>query len=139
MKTPSELFQEHIQLIVSNPGAWRELFCTEAVYEFPYAPSVGAPGRYEGIDAIFNHVQTVFSQLSDLHLKLDVGRDVKPMADGKSVFAEFELAATVTATGTPYNQKYVVLMTADQGKIVLLREWWNPQEVLKSFSAVPGS
>lgn len=107
--------------------------------EFPDA--IGAPTRYEGIDAIFNHVQGVIAQLRDPVFsnvsvqKLESDEEDK---DEERIVAEFELAAIVKSSGRAYNQKYIALMTARRGKIVFLHEYWNPHEVLKSFEALPG-
>jgi ketosteroid isomerase-like protein len=135
-KDASALFADHLELLTSNPLQWRQLYALDAVMEFPYAPSIGAPARYEGIEAIFNHVQGVFSQLRDPQFS---NIHIMPLeGDNNRSVAKFEIAAVVKDTGRPYNQKYVAFLTASQGKIVSLEEYWNPQEVVKSFDLLPG-
>jgi ketosteroid isomerase-like protein len=135
-KDASALFADHLELLTSNPEQWRQLYAPDAVMEFPYAPSIGAPARYEGRDAIFNHVQGVFSQLSSPRF---TNIQIMPLeGDGSRSVGKFEISALVKDTGRTYNQKYVALLTASQGKIVAFEEYWNPHEVIKSFSILPG-
>jgi hypothetical protein len=65
MQSATQLFSAHLALLASEPELWRQLYTDDAVMEFPYAPTIGAPARYEGVEAIFNHVQGVFAQLSN--------------------------------------------------------------------------
>jgi ketosteroid isomerase-like protein len=148
MQSATQLFSAHLALLTGEPEQWRQLYADDAVMEFPYAPTIGAPARYEGVEAIFNHVQGVFAQLSNPvfdNISIQplatpqLGKEEAPEEEAEErVVAEFEIAAVVKNTGRPYNQKYIALMTARRGKIVFLREYWNPQEVIKSFAALPG-
>jgi len=129
MQSAKYLLGEHLRLLVANPDEWRKLFSPDAVLEFPYAYSIGAPMRHEGIEAINDHVQGVMSLLRNVtifNVRIALEAD-------DTVVGEYELAAEVVSTGKEYRQKYISVLTAKEGKIVLLREYWNPLEITKSF------
>jgi ketosteroid isomerase-like protein len=136
MQDAKSLLVSHLRLIANNHTEWRALYADHAVMEFPYASSINAPGRYEGIEIICKHIQTVFSGLREPRIH---SVHAHALEDGQGAMAEFEMSATVASTNLPYNQKYIALLRAENGKIVFLREYWNPQEVLKSFGGTaPG-
>jgi ketosteroid isomerase-like protein len=37
-------------------------------------------------------------------------------------------------TGEPYDQSYVVVLTAREGRIIRYRDYWNPLKALKAGS-----
>jgi uncharacterized protein len=44
---------------------------------------------------------------------------------------EMTMTGTVTATGAPYEQSYVVVLTVRDGLIARYRDYWNPLKVAR--------
>ena len=85
----------HLALVTRDLETWLALFADDAVVEFPYAASVGLPGRLEGKDAIrgyFGHASEVFLDL--------VFRDVRRHAtlDPDIAIAEAHGSATIATS-----------------------------------------
>jgi ketosteroid isomerase-like protein len=99
------------------------------VLEFPYAPSLGMADRFEGKAIAVAYLRKMLDQLSGLTL-----RDIRSYAvegDPDTVFNEYEGDA-VTADGTAYTQIYMNKMRFCDGRLVLLRELWNPMKVYEA-------
>jgi ketosteroid isomerase-like protein len=56
-----------------------------------------------------------------------------PLADADSLFAEVKAEGTIKATGLLYQQDYLVLMRARAGKIVFLREYFDPVRAARAL------
>ena len=56
MTVASDLLQRHVETLLS-PGEWEALIADDIVWELPFAPSLGHPGRLEGRDAVEKHVK----------------------------------------------------------------------------------
>jgi len=129
MQYAKYLLEEHLRLLVAKPEEGHKLYAADAVLGFPYAYSIGLPPKIEGTEAIVKHMQRVMSLLRNVTIF-----NVRITLEGEdSVVGEYELAAEVVSTGKEYRQKYISVLTAKEGKIVLLREYWNPLEATKSF------
>jgi ketosteroid isomerase-like protein len=53
--------------------------------------------------------------------------------DDDAVVAEFTGSGVAIGTGRPYAQTYLVYLRAQSGKIVLLREYFDPSCVVAAF------
>jgi ketosteroid isomerase-like protein len=109
-----------------DPRSVREHWERDGVLEFPYAGSVGSPGRLEGIDAIVGYFDglRVFRDWSF--------RDTRAwrIAGADEYVLETHGAATIIATGAPYEQDYVVrLGLSPAGRLAWMREFWDPTRV----------
>ena len=48
-------------------------------------------------------------------------------------FAEGHGSARIATTGLPYEQDYVMVIEAKDGKIIRYREYWNPLPAIEAF------
>jgi ketosteroid isomerase-like protein len=98
-----------------------DVLAEDAVLEMPLAPA-GLPSRYEGRDAIAELLRghQVFSKLA-FH---DV--DIHAMDDPELAVVEFRSEGEFAATGTSYENRYILVMRVRAGQIVLYREYFNP-------------
>jgi len=123
-----------------NLTAWADLWAEDAVQEMPFA-SAGFPKRVEGRDALIKHyggLPDAYGQIAFLDLRF------YPMADPNWLVAEFQGDIEVIATKRSYNTPYCCLYQFHEGKILLLREYFNPtllswafgsaEELAKGFS-----
>lgn len=99
--------------------------------ELPYGPSLGMPNRFEGKDVAVPDLRTMLSQLTRLKLR-DI-RSYPVEGDPNTVFNEYEGDA-LTPSGSTYTQINMNKMRFRDGKLVLLRELWNPMVVVEATS-----
>src|SRR5437762_357434 len=55
MTVASDLLQRHVETLLS-PGEWEALIADDIVWELPFAPALGHPGRLQGREAVEKHV-----------------------------------------------------------------------------------
>jgi hypothetical protein len=56
MAVASALLQRHIETLL-RPGEWETLIADGILWELPFAPALGHPGRLEGREAVETHVK----------------------------------------------------------------------------------
>lgn len=128
------LLRQHLDLILRDHARWLELFDDAAVVEFPYAGGLGTSARLEGkpaIDAYFARAASEFLELrfAEPRVHVAAGHGV-----GVSVaIAEVHGSARIAQTGRPYEQDYVMVLEARDGKITRYREYWNPLPGIETF------
>jgi ketosteroid isomerase-like protein len=124
----NQVFAAHLALIGTDVKAWSDLLAEDAVVEFPYATALGAPSRFEGKPAIYNHMKNAVTQLQNW-----VFTDIREYQTliANVLIAEFRGEAVFVATGQLYQQDYVVRLETKNGKIIHYREYWNPAPILK--------
>lgn len=104
-----------------------DLFCEDVVFEFPYAPE-GLPCRLEGLSALADHLTRLGPMLELREFTLHA---VHPA--GETVIFEFSCRGEGAATGLPYDQDYISVVTLREGRIARYRDYWNPLIVLHAL------
>lgn len=107
-----------------------DLFAEDVVFEFPYAPD-GLPKRLEGMPALADHLVRLDPMLELGEFTL---REVHPSE--KTVIFEFSCRGRGVATGLPYDQDYISVVTLREGRIARYCDYWNP---LVALSALGGA
>jgi ketosteroid isomerase-like protein len=126
----AHILDAHLSLIGTDIERWFELFAEDAVVEFPYAKGLNLPERLEGREAIRQYFKDTPKHFVGLTFT-NVQRHVT--ADPDVALAEAHGTATIAATGSGYEQDYVMQVKTRNGRIVLYREYWNPVPGLKAF------
>jgi uncharacterized protein len=129
MTVASTLLQRHIETLL-KPGEWEALLADDILWELPFAPALGHPGRLEGRKAVETHANWFRGavenfQFSDIRLY--------PLADPDGAVGEVRAAGRIRATGRDYQQEYVVFLRAAGGKIASLREYFDPTRAAKAM------
>ena len=105
------------------------LMADDAVLEFPFAPA-GLPTRLEGKATIepFLAESQVFSalQFNDI--------EIHSTSDPEMAIVECGSTATVKADGSDYDNRYVMVLRARAGSVVLYREYFNPLPLMALFA-----
>ena len=133
LRTAEALLREHLALITHHHDRWLALFADDAVVEFPYAASLGRSTRLEGkaaIDEYFRGGSAAFRGLSFRDVRVHVS------TDADSVVAEAHGSAHIVAKSKPYEQDYVMVLTAKGGRITSYREYWNPLPAIEAFGGM---
>lgn len=118
----ARLLRRHLGDALAPAERFSDMFAPDGVLEFPYAPE-GFPARLEGRGEIASHARMV-SELLSIGDMLDVEALVNH--EGTRAMLEFHCEGLVRATGKPYRQRYVSVITLRDGRIALYRDYWNP-------------
>lgn len=118
-----EMHRTLIAKLGSDAEGLRALLAPDAVVEFPYAASLGAPTRHEGPDAIVRYFAEVGGKYGFSNFRFSNIR-AYPCADGASGWFEMHGNADLPG-GKKYEQDYVQYLRLRDGKVVLYREYWN--------------
>jgi hypothetical protein len=130
MKTSQQLFEEHIRYFIDQPALWAGLFLPGAIMEYPYASSVQL-GRYlAGMEEIIAGRKAFLDSLENP--SFNQVRFYSPAVNGDA-FAEYHLTGLVKATGLTYNQHYMGILQSENGKIRLLKEFYNPANITNAY------
>lgn len=132
MKNATELLQQHIETLVGNPAQWRELLAEDIVWELPYAPSLGHPAKLEGREAVIRHADWFAGAVSQFRF-LDV--EILSAASPQHAVARVRAEGHIDATGRTYEQEYVVFLTARDGAIAHLCEYFDPVRAALALDA----
>jgi len=124
--TAVEVFSKLAAGVSSNDsGALVDMCADDVVFEFPFAPP-GRPARVEGKPALGEYLRGISGRMRIEGVSnLEIHETVKP----EVAIIEMTLTGTVTATGAPYEQSYVVILTVRGGLIARYRDYWNPLRV----------
>lgn len=116
-------------LLAPEATTFLDMVADDVVMEFPYAPP-GAVGRLDGKAALAAYLPKVAGMITIDTLTAEaVHRGAGP--DGV-VVVEFAATGRGNATGLPYDQRYVSVVRARDGRIVHYRDYWNPLVVLSA-------
>lgn len=133
MRTARELFDEFKACAKRKDGAsFGELFAEDATMEFPFVPGGGSM-RFEGREEIRARAATRWSESPLTVESFHPLGIVEPSPD--VVVAEYEVRGKVTATGEPFAVGAVIILEAQKGHIVSMREYLDPIALGKASAA----
>ena len=121
------------ELLAPGADGFAAMMAEDGIMEFPFAPP-GFPARLEGRDAVAAH-------LAGLPALLDIESlsepEVRLARDGETAVLEFDCRGRAVATGRPYDQRYVSVITVRDGRIARYRDYWNPLVLLDALGDGP--
>ena len=126
MTTAVDVFNELAQGVAAGEVRTLVDLCAEdVVFEFPFAPP-GRPTRVEGKPEVSDYLKAVSGRRRiEAVPNLEIHETVNPNV----AIIEMTMTGTVTATGAPYEQSYVAVLTVRDGLIARYRDYWNPLRV----------
>jgi ketosteroid isomerase-like protein len=126
----SDLLQRHIETLVDDAAEWETLIADDIVWELAYAPSVGHPARLSGREEVIRHVTWFRGAVDNFRF---FNLTIHPFEDSAGAVAEVEAEGVIKPTGRVYRQNYVVFLRTAGGKIVFLREYFDPVRAAKAM------
>jgi uncharacterized protein len=130
MTIASDLLQRHLQTLVEDHVQWQTLIADDLVWELVYAPAIGHPARLSGREEVVRHVTWFLGAVEHFRF-FDL--KVYPFADPEGAVAEVKAEGLIKPTGRIYRQDYVLFLRAAGGKIVFLREYFDPVRAAKAL------
>ncbi len=101
------------------------------VAEFPFAPE-GHTRRLEGAAAI----SSFFAKIPNFSDGFAIGESRKIVEAGDTLVAEYTGSSVFKDTNLPYAQEYVAVAQIQDGKIVHIREYYDPMRVLRALGEI---
>ncbi|MCU1309781.1 MAG: ketosteroid isomerase-like protein [Candidatus Angelobacter sp.] len=132
MTVASDLLQKHIKTLVDDNAQWQTLIADEILWELAYAPALGHPARLSGREEVVRHATWFVGAVQNFRF-FDLR--LYPLADPEGAVAEVKGEGLIKATQRIYQQDYVVFLRAKDGKIVFLREYFDPVRAAKALNA----
>lgn len=136
MSTAREVFQQFTEAILNldaASGRCLDLFADDAVFEFPYAPTLGLPAKHEGREQIRALLELIRVSIPPVAISNVVIHDMKHDSE---LFVEYHSDAKVGESGEPYAQDYASFVVVENGKIKVLREYFNA--IASARAILPG-
>ena len=109
--------------------SWKDTFAEDGVWEMPFAADPlprAVPGRH----LIGHFVDWFFTAAPDLHIVSSV---VHETTDPELFILELRGEANLSLNSNVYANNYCTHMRIRNGKVVLFREYFDPEEVLRAF------
>jgi ketosteroid isomerase-like protein len=132
IKNATDLLKAHLKYFIGETNKWIALFADNACMEYPYAPAIGLHKTLTGSQEIQKGRASFLETLENPVFK---PLKLYELTDG-SALGEYELFGKVKATGKVYRQVYVGILFSENGKIRLLREYYDPTQILRAFNEV---
>lgn len=132
-KGAGEVFEQMLKIFeTGNLQAMFDLLAEDAVMEFPFAPSK-RPRQVKGKNNIIKYNQAILGIVEFTGMK-DVA--IYRTTDPECVIVEMTGHGSILATGDTFERRYIEVCRTKNGRIKLIRDYWNPQESPKlSFIA----
>jgi len=121
--TTIDLVHRALGLLIRNDMAgFAGLWAEDGVLEFPFAEE-GFPRRVEGRAAVQEYLRDYPDLLTVKGIPEQV---VHQTTDPEVAVVEFTASGVVVATGTPYEMRYIAVITVRDGEIQHYRDYWSP-------------
>ncbi|SPA33646.1 nuclear transport factor 2 family protein [Cupriavidus taiwanensis] len=132
MTIATTLLHKHLEWLVDQPQQWRGLIADNIVWDLPYAPSLGHPVKLEGREAVLRHASWFAGAVKDFRFSEAI---VTATDNPEHAIARVRGEGVIAANGRVYRQEYVVFLTAQDGRIVQLREYFDPVQAALALDA----
>jgi ketosteroid isomerase-like protein len=126
-------FVEHFMSTTFQPEWW-DMLHEDAVMEFPYAAALGIPEHFDGRNAVTAYLKAMITQIGAMQFHDLVITGTK---DPELFFNEYKAHVT-TPGGVSYDQVYINKLRLKDGKVILIREFWDPTRALKAVGDFKG-
>jgi len=130
MPIVTELVERHFATLFENNAQWQTLIADDVIWYLPYAPAIAHPSRLTGRAEVTGHLDKFLEAAQNFRFH---DLEIQPFADGAGAVAEVRATAFFKPTGRHYQQNYVVLIWVRDGKISLIREYFDPIRAAKAL------
>jgi uncharacterized protein len=131
MTVAEELLHRHLETLVADHTRWQTFLADDVVWELPFAPALGHPARVSGRAEVIQFAAWFGGAVENFRF---FDERVHAFADPEVAVAEVKGEGRIKATGRSYRQEYVVFLRAVDGKITLLREYFDPTRAAKAMN-----
>ncbi len=123
------LIQRYMQSLSERDiESWMDLWDEDCVLEFPFAPQERV-SQIEGKAALRPYIQAV---LKDAEIARITRQKVYLTLEPEVFIAEIAVEGRIISTGRTYNAAYVWIMRTKDGKLLHVRDYWNPMAMMEA-------
>lgn len=136
MTTARDIFQqftETLQNLDTSAGQCLALFADDAVFEFPYAPTLGLPARHEGKEQLRALLELIRVRIPPFASSNVL---IHEMKNDSEIFVEYHSDGKIGGTDKFYAQDYATWFVVENGKIKRIREYFNA--IVSARAILPG-
>ncbi len=117
------MLQRYIQTAIEKDvDGWMDLWDEQCVLELPFAPQ-GRPSRVEGKAALSTYIQGVFKGIDVVNI---LHQQLYLTQDPNLFIVEVRGEGRIPSTGRSFHTAYVWFMITNNGKLISMRDYWNP-------------
>ena len=127
----ANLLHRHFETLVDDNLRWQMLIDENIVWELAYAAALGHPTRLSGREQVVRHVTWFLGAVQNFRF-FDL--KVFPFADSEGAVGQVMAEGAIKSTGRMYQQEYVLFLRATGGKIISLREYFDPTRAAKALN-----
>ncbi|EHK88432.1 hypothetical protein SZMC14600_05372 [Saccharomonospora azurea SZMC 14600] len=121
--SPADLYRRSLQLLLDkNISAWVGLWAEDGIMEFPFAPQYW-PKRLDGKEAIAAYMHHYPDHI-DLHDFPEV--QIHDTTAPHTIVVEMRGVGRLVETESPFDMRYIAVVTVHDGRITSYRDYWNP-------------
>ena len=123
------LVQRYVQTIVEKDiDGWMNLWDDNCVLELPFAPK-GRPNRVEGKADLSTYIQGVVKNLEVVNT---AQQQIYLTQDPNLIIVEFGGEGRIPSTGRTFRAQYVWMMRTNNGRLIHMRDYWNPLAAMEA-------
>ncbi|EPD93359.1 nuclear transport factor 2 family protein [Streptomyces albus] len=124
--SPAELYRHSLRLLLDKDiPAWVDLWAEDGVMEFPFAHG-DWPRRLEGKQAVAAYMRHYPDHI-DLHDFPEVV--IHQTSEPETIVVEMRGVGRLVADDSPFDMRYVGVVTVHDGRITSYRDYWSPLAV----------
>jgi ketosteroid isomerase-like protein len=127
----TDLLQQHIETLVDDAARWETLIADDILWELAYAPSIGHPARLSGREEVVRHITWFRGAVENFRFFNLV---IHSFEDPTGAVGEVEAEGIIKSIGRVYRQHYVVFLRVAGGKIVFIREYFDPVRAAQAMN-----
>jgi len=109
---------------------WADQLHDEVVIELPFAKGTNIPTRIQGKADCLEYIREWYDLFADFKIQ---EMKVTRLEEHGAYLLEFKSRGFVAATAKPYHQSSIAVIKVRDHKIIFLREYWNPINLLEAF------
>ncbi len=113
--------------------SWWDLMHDDIALEFPYGASLGQPERIAGKSAAGEYVRALLDRAGKLEF-FDL--EILATSDPGLFVCEYR-SNRKNRGGQPYVQIYINKLRVKDGKVALMREFWDPKRIVDASESAP--
>jgi uncharacterized protein len=125
------VLERALQLFLAKDlNGFADMFAEDGVHELPFAPP-GVPVTLQGREGIREYLTAIAATPIEFHDFVDLM--VHETTDPEMVIAEYQARGVIVSSGEPYTARYIQVLRARNGEIVVWRDYWNPLSGAKAL------
>jgi ketosteroid isomerase-like protein len=132
---PREVLERAQRLFLKKDlNGFADMFAEDGIHELPFAPP-GVPAFLRGRENIRGYLTAITS--TPIEFSEFRNMTIHDAADPEVLIAEYEAVGVIVSSGAPYHARYIQVLRARNGEVLLWRDYWNPLSGAQALGRLP--